>query len=118
MTNMTNEKTVYFDDFGIKAVYNTAKAYQFFTQSKTKVYDVNSGMVIKMPLNGLTSSDLNIQIKNHQLIITPKHMPKAFNIKKVIKLPKEMHFLDMNTEYVNQMLVITIPKIDLKFHLN
>lgn len=114
----TKKQTVYFDDFNIKALYKTALANKTLSKINFRAFETATKYIIEMSIDNLTSEDLNIELKDKHVIITPKMGPEKLKLKRVFKIPNHIHAMDITTEIKDRMLFIRIPKIDLKHNSN
>lgn len=114
----TKNRTVYFDDYNIKAKYKATVAFKILSQKNAHAYESLTSYIIKIPIGELNQEDLNIELKNKHVIVSPKVGPKSLKVKKVFKLPSNIHALKMNIEIIDEVLKISIPKVDLRFNLN
>lgn len=114
----TKNRTVYFDDYNIKAKYKATVAFKILSQKNAHAYESLTSYIIKMPIGELKKEDLNIEFRNKHIIVSPKVGPRALKIKKVFKLPNNIHVLQMNIEVKDETLKISIPKVDLRYNLN
>lgn len=114
----TKKQTVYFDDFGIKALYKTSVANKTLSNLKFRAFETATKYIIEMAISDLTSDDLNIQLEKRHVTITPKLGPPKLKLKRVFKIPGHIHAMDMETEIKNNILFIRLPKINLRFNPN
>lgn len=117
MKDVKNQ-TVYFDDYNIKAMYKASVAFKILSQKNARAYESITNYIIEIPVGSLLKEDLQVELKNKHIIVSPKIGSKSVNVKKVFKLPANIHALNMKVEVKNETLKISIPKVDLKYNLN
>ena len=83
---------------------------------KNNLQENENEYIVKFYLPGMEKSKINIEIKNNSLIVSGEQNIKKSNqqsfssFKKVIPIPGDIKVNEVQTEYKDGLLVITLPK--------
>ena len=114
----TKNKTVYFDDYNIKAFYKKSLVNKILAKINFRAFETETKYIIEMSIDNLTSKDLKIQLKSKQVIVSSRYGHPKLNMRRVFNIPNHIHAMGLESEIKNKMLFIRIPKINLNHSAN